>query len=319
MRALVWHGDTRVDLEDLPDPLVNEGEILLEVELAGICGSDLHAYRGHPGPRHPPLILGHETVGAVADRPGRFTVFPLVTCGRCARCSAGEENLCERRHLLGLDLPGVFATRVAVREDALLPLPDDLDSRIAVLVEPLAASLSAWRSDGIEAEDSVLVLGGGPIGLLAVHLCARRGARVVCVEPVPERRALAERFGASRVLAETSAVRPGEADFAIDAVGVEQTWRAAIGGVRSGGRVTLVGLGQAEGTMPAAELVRRGITVRGHYAYTRADFEEALQFLAQSPPPLDWLTVMELSEGAEGFRRLVEEPAAVTKVLLATR
>lgn len=71
--------------------------------------------------------------------------------------------------------------------------------------------------------------------------------------------------------------------------------------------------------MPAADLVRRGVTLRGHYAYTRTDFEEALAFLAESPPPLDWLTVMELSEGAEGFRRLVEEPSSVTKVLLATR
>ncbi len=319
MRALVWHGDTRIDLEDLPDPPSKEGELVLEIELAGICGSDLHAYRGHPGPRHPPLILGHEAVGAVADLPGRFTVFPLVTCGRCRRCREGRENLCERRHLLGLDLPGVFATRVAVREDALLPLPDGLESRVAVLVEPLATSLSAWRIDGIAAQDSVLVIGGGPIGLLAVHLCVQRGAQVVCVEPVAERRALAEQFGASEVLSETGAISPGEADFAIDAVGVEQTWRAAIGGVSSGGTVALVGLGQAEGAMPAADLVRRGVTVRGHYAYTRADFEEALQFLAESPPPLDWLTVMDLSEGAEGFRRLVEEPDSVTKILLATR
>lgn len=319
MRALVWHGDTRIDLEDLPDPPLAEGEIVLEVELAGICGSDLHAYRGHPGPRSPPLILGHEAVGSVADRAGRFTVFPLVTCGRCRMCLGDQENLCEQRHLLGLDLPGVFASHVAVREDALLPVPDGLDSRIAVLVEPLAASLSAWRIDGIAAGDSFLVVGGGPIGLLAVYLGAQRGARVVCVEPVAERRALAERLGAAEVLAQTSEVSPGKADFVIDAVGVEQTWRAAIRGVRSGGTVALVGLGQAEGGMPVVDLVRRGVTVRGHYAYTRRDFEDALALLAQSPPPLDWLKVMDLSEGAEGFRLLVEEPASVTKVLLAVR
>ena len=319
MRALVWHGAASIDLEDLPEPPLDEGEVVLEVELAGICGSDLHAYRGHPGPRSPPLILGHEAVGSVAGRKGRFTVFPLVTCGACRMCMSEQENLCEQRHLLGLDLPGVFASQVVVREDALLPVPDGLDSRVAVLVEPLAASLSAWRVNGIAAGDSVLVVGGGPIGLLAVYLGAQRAARVVCVEPVAERRALAERFGAAGVLADTNAVRLGEADFAIDAVGVEETWRAAIGGVRSGGTVVLVGLGRAEGGMPVVDLVRRGVTVRGHYAYTRRDFEDALTLLAQSPPPLDWLTVMGLSEGAEGFRLLVEEPASVTKVLLATR
>ncbi|MDQ3659911.1 MAG: alcohol dehydrogenase catalytic domain-containing protein [Actinomycetota bacterium] len=319
MRALVWHGDTRIDWESVPDPLLAEGEVVLEVELAGICGSDLHAYRGNPGPRSPPLILGHEAVGSVADREGRYTVFPLVTCGRCRMCLSERENLCEQRHLLGLDLPGVFASRVAVRADALLPVPNGLDPRIAVLVEPLAASLSAWRIDGISAGDSVLVVGGGPIGLLAVYLGAQRGARVACVEPVAERRALAERLGATQVLAATSEVGAGQADFAIDAVGVEATWRAAIKSVHSGGSVALVGLGQAEGAMPVADLVRRGVNVRGHYAYTRRDFGDALALLAQSPPPLDWLTVMDLAQGADGFRRLVEEPASVTKVLLATR
>ena len=316
MRALVWHGDDRLELESLSEPPAGEGEVLFQVELAGICGSDLHAYRGHPGPRRPPLVLGHEAVGTVPGRAGRFAVFPLVVCGVCAACQRGEENLCERRGLLGLDRQGVFAERVPVREDALVPLPDGLDVHVAVLAEPLATSLSALRVDGVSAGDSVLVVGGGPIGLLAVYACAARGAEAVCVEPVDERRALAQRLGAEAVLADTSEVEPGAADVALDAVGIEPTWRAAIAGVRTGGRVALVGLGQAEGTMPAGDLVRRGVAVRGHYAYTRRDFEDALALLAGAPPPVDWLTVLALAEGAEGFRRLVEDPAAATKVLL---
>ena len=316
MRALVWHGEDRLELESLADPSVGASEVLLEVELAGICGSDLHAYRGHPGPRRPPLVLGHEAVGTVSGREGRFAVFPLVVCGACAACRRSEENLCERRGLLGLDRQGVFAERVPVREDALISLPDGLDPRVAVLVEPLATSLSALRIDGVEAGDSVLVVGGGPIGLLAVYACAARGAEAVCVEPVDERRALAERLGAAAVLADTSDVEPAAADVAVDAVGIEPTWRAAIAGVRTGGKVALVGLGQAEGSMPVGDLVRRGVAVRGHYAYTRQDFEDALALLASAPPPVDWLTVLALEEGAQGFRRLVEEPAAVTKVLL---
>jgi threonine dehydrogenase-like Zn-dependent dehydrogenase len=318
MRALVWQGGKRIELEEHSGPQPGPSEVVFEVELAGICGSDLHAYRGQPGPRRPPLILGHEAVGTVEHLPGRFTVFPLLTCGDCRLCRSGRENLCERRRLLGLDLPGVFTTHVAVPESALLALPDGLDPRLAVLVEPLAASLSAWRIDGVVPSESVLVLGGGPIGLLAVWLCARRGAEVVCVEPVAERRGLAESFGAASVLASAAEVAPGAADYALDAVGVEETWRGAIAGVRPGGRVTLVGLGQAEGEMPAADMVRRGISVRGHYAYTRRDFEGALDFLATNPLPLEWLTVMDLEEGAEAFRRLVEQPSSVTKVVLST-
>lgn len=315
MRALVWQGDDVLELDELPDPKPGEGELVLDVEIAGICGSDLHAYRGHPGPRRPPLVLGHEAIGTIAGQDGRFAVFPLVVCGRCAACRRGEENLCENRGLLGLDRPGVFADQVLVRDDALVPVPDGLDSSVAVLVEPLATSVSALRLDDVAEGDDVLVLGGGPIGLLAVYACVRLGARVVCVEPIPERRSLAEALGAT-VLADAAEVAPGRADVAIDAVGIEATWRSGIAGVRTGGRVALVGLGQAEGQVPAVELVRRGITLRGHYAYTRRDFEAALALLASAPPATDWLTVLALSEGAEGFRRLVHEPHAVTKVLL---
>ena len=315
MHALVWQGDDVLELGEIPDPEPGEGDVVLDVEIAGICGSDLHAYRGHPGPRRPPLVLGHEAIGTVAGRRGRYAVFPLVVCGRCAACLRGEENLCENRGLLGLDRPGVFADRVLVRADALVAVPEGLDPRIAVLVEPLATSVSALRLDDVEEGDDVLVLGGGPIGLLAVYACVHQGARVVCVEPIRERRALAGTLGAT-VLADTADVERGKADVAIDAVGIDATWRSAIAGVRTGGRVALVGLGQAEGPLPAAELVRRGVTLRGHYAYTRRDFEAALALLAEAPPSTDWLTVLALSEGAEGFHRLVHEPHAVTKVLL---
>jgi threonine dehydrogenase-like Zn-dependent dehydrogenase len=317
MRALVWHGGTTLSVDELPEPAAGEGQVVLDVELAGICGSDLHAYRGHPGPRVPPLVLGHEAIGSVPGRPGRYAVFPLVVCGRCAACTRGEENLCAERGLLGLDRQGVFADRVAVREDALVPVPGGLDPHAAVLVEPLAASVSVLRLDGVEAGDRVLVLGGGPIGLLAVWACIRRGASATCVEPLAERRAVAGRLGAGTLLADVADVSPGEADAAIDAVGIEPTWRAGIAGVRPGGRVALVGLGQADGGMPTVDLVRRGITVRGHYAYTRADFAAALALLAEEPPPLDWLTPLALAEGAEGFRRLADEPDAVTKILLS--
>jgi threonine dehydrogenase-like Zn-dependent dehydrogenase len=87
--------------------------------------------------------------------------------------------------------------------------------------------------------------------------------------------------------------------------------------VRSGGEVVVVGLGQDAGTLPVGQLVRRGITVRGHYAYARDDFETALALLGDAPPELDWLTILDLQSGAEGFRRLVEEPDSTIKVVLS--
>jgi threonine dehydrogenase-like Zn-dependent dehydrogenase len=316
VRALVWHGGDRLALEELAEPQRADGQVLFEVALAGICGSDLHPYRGHHGPRRPPLVLGHEAVGTVAGRPGRFALFPLVACDACRACRRGEPHLCERRGLVGLDRQGVFAERVAVDDAALVPVPDGLDERLAALVEPLAASVSALRLEGVRRGDTVAIVGGGPLGLLGVYAATQLGARVLAVEPVRSRRELAGQLGADATFADAADLSAGSVDVAIDAVGIEATLRGAITAVRSGGSVCVVGLGAADGTIPIGDLVRRGIAVRGHYAYLREDFVAAVELIAQAPLPVDWVDVVTLDDAAEGFRRLVEEPHAVTKVLV---
>jgi threonine dehydrogenase-like Zn-dependent dehydrogenase len=263
-------------------------------------------------------VLGHEAVGCRDGDPGRYVVFPIVSCGSCPACLRGEENLCATRGLLGLDRQGVFAETVAVGVGALTPVPAAVDDRVAVLTEPFACAVSALRYAGAAPGRHVLVLGGGPIGLLTVWACAIQGIEVSAVEPVGSRRALAAELGATRVAADVHAGVP-PADIAIDAVGIEPTWQGAIAHVRTGGSVTVIGLGQAEGMVAVGDMVRRAITLRGHYAYTRADFDNALALLAEHPPPLHWLTTLPLGDGAEAFRRLVEEPADMIKALLAVR
>jgi len=296
MNALTWRGGSSLTFDRIPAPEPGDGEVAFDVSLAGICGSDLHPYRGHAGPRVPPLVLGHEAVGTSPTRPGeRFVLFPLVGCSSCAACLRGEINLCRTRGLVGLDRQGVFADRLVVSSEALTPIPSGVADRVAVLTEPLAASVSALRHADVGPDDRVLVLGGGPIGLLAAHACAVSGIDVSLVEPLDERRRFAAVLGAQATYASTDEVVDQEFDLAIDAVG---------------------GLGQTEGLFSAGDVVRRGITVRGHYAYTRADFENALAILARRPPSLEWLRSLPLSEGAEGFRLLVEEPEVNIKILL---
>src|SRR5919199_3754519 len=287
MRAIVWHGGGDLRLENVEEPKADDGHVVLDVALAGVCGSDLHALRGHHGPRRPPLILGHELIGTVPGRPGRFAAFPLVTCGGCAACRRGEENLCEHRGLLGLDRPGAFAERVAVREDALVPVPDDLDARVAVLVEPLATPLSALRAAALEPNSRVAIVGCGPIGLLGIHAAVSDGHEVTAVEPLASRRELASAFGASDVRDDIATLEGLDADVVLDAVGVAETIRAGVRAVRRGGSVIVLGLAAEEGTLPIADLVRRGVAIRGHYAYTAADFAAAAQMLQERPPAGD--------------------------------
>jgi threonine dehydrogenase-like Zn-dependent dehydrogenase len=315
MRALLWNGGKALEYTELPSPQPDGEEVVVEVELAGICGSDLHPYRGHPGPRVPPLVLGHEAVARLgADR---YAIYPLIGCGACERCAAGEENLCARWRLIGMHRPGVFAESVAVPRSALYAVPDGMPSERAVLAEPLACAVGAVRPHGLAAGTSVVVMGCGPIGLLSVLVAARAGAQVSAIDPLAARRELALRVGASRVAETPAELEAQEAMLVVDAAGFEASWRASVDLVRSGGEVVVLGLGDAEGSFPMATLVRRGISLRGRFAYSRADFSEALVILEDPTLDLDWLSLRSLSDGALAFALLVEQPDRYVKMLLA--
>jgi threonine dehydrogenase-like Zn-dependent dehydrogenase len=312
VRALVWRGERTLALEELPEPAPGDGEAVFEVQLAGICGSDLHPYKGHSGPRVPPLVLGHEAVGH-ADG-GAFALYPVVGCGACARCGAGEDNLCASWRLIGMQSQGVFADRVVVPRSSLVPLPPGVEPDVAVLAEPLSCCVGALRPHELGPGTRVLVIGCGPIGLLTVFLAARRGAEVAAADPLAERRELALRLGAGRAVADAADV--SGCDLAVDAAGFEQTWRAAIDALSNGGTLVVLGLGQAEGGFPMAGLVRRAIVARGQFASSRADFADALDILAQGDLDVGWVQQAPLTAGALAFENLVDRPSEFTKVVL---
>ena len=306
MKALVWHGDQRLSFDEVDDPSPGADEVVLEVQLAGICGSDLHGYRGHPGPRVPPLVLGHEVVGRLEGES--YAVYPLIGCGECARCEAGEDNLCLEWRLIGMHRPGVFAERVVVPRRSLVALPEGLDLRRAVLAEPLACCIGALAPHDVGVGTFVAVYGAGPIGLLTVFLAAREGANVRVVDPVESRVETARLLGASDF--------DDSVELAVDAAGFEVTWRAAIDSVENGGQVVVLGLGAAEGTFPMSTVVRRAISVRGQFAYSRNDFARAVEILADEDLDLSWLSDARLADGAQAFADLVERPGEFSKILL---
>ncbi len=248
MQALTWRGGPELTVDEIAAPEPGAGQVAFDVALAGICGSDLHPYRGHAGP-------ASRRSCSATRRWARRPVAPASgsCCSRswaaatCAACLRGEVNLCRTRGLVGLDRQGVFADRVVVDASALTPIPPGVDDRVAVLTEPLAASVSALRYAGTTSGDRVLVLGGGPIGLLAVHACVAAGIEVSLVEPV-DRAPRVRRAARCRETSPSSDETAGlEIDLAIDAVGIQPTWQAGIAAVRMGGTVTIIGLGQAEG------------------------------------------------------------------------
>jgi threonine dehydrogenase-like Zn-dependent dehydrogenase len=299
---------------EISEPTPAGDEVVVDVELAGICGSDMHAYNGNPGPRVPPLVLGHEVVGTVDGE--RVVIYPLIGCGECAACAAGNDNLCTSWQLVGIHRPGVFAERVSVPKRSILHLPEGLPSARAVLTEPLACCVGALRPDESESSERALVLGCGPIGLLATMLISQRGGEVVAIDPLAGRQSTAKAGGASIVASAYSPAAHGTFDLAVDAAGFESTWRVGIDALSPHGELVVLGLGQPEGTFPMAAVVRRAIRVRGHFAYSRADFSAALDLLNDPSLSLDWIDEVPLSEGSGAFANLAEHPAQFIKVLL---
>jgi len=324
-----------MELQEAPIPTPRPGEVVVRVGASGICGSDLHGYLGKSRKRVPPLVMGHEVAGTVELvgetvrdlAPGAaVTVYPLITCGRCAACRRGDTSLCRSRQVIGIDRPGGYADFVAVPRASVVALPRGMPVFTASLAEPLANAVHLFNRNAGGLVRRIAIFGAGSQGVMALHLAHLfKPAVLVSVDIVPARLALARRLGATAVLdARTGDVSGrireltgGEGvDLAIEAVGSSATRQAAVASVRSGGRVALLGLGEEITPLPAVDIVNREITIRGSYAYTYDDFVRAVELLGAGLVPVEWARPYPLEAGPAVFRQLVTDPGDLIKAVL---
>ena len=177
MRAFVYHGANSGSVEEMPDPVPADGELLVEVLVTGICGSDIHGYSGDTGRRFPGQVMGHEASGRVIDANGtpgwaegdRLTFNPVLGCQECSECMSGQPNLCARRSVIGVNAPytGSFAQRMTLPAWAAVHLPETVSDDGGAVVEPLAVGLHAVGQAEVHKGDHVAVLGAGMIGLVS--------------------------------------------------------------------------------------------------------------------------------------------------------
>ncbi len=265
MKALVLKDYLKFNYEETPAPEPGAGEVLIAVKACGICGSDIHGMDGSTGRRRPPLIMGHEASGVIAEvgraandwKPGdRVTFDSTIFCGECAFCRRGQINLCDNRRVLGVSCEdyrrqGAFAEFVAVPERVLCRLPDGLSFEQAAMVEPVSIAFHAVRLLRPVLNDTAVVVGAGMIGLFVVQALRLAGCgKIIAVDVVPDKLKLAGQLGATHtvnsatedVVARVQSLTGGlGADVAVEAVGLTQTVETAIRSVRKGGAVTLVG------------------------------------------------------------------------------
>lgn len=330
MRALVYLGPRRMEVEERPEPTPGPGEVVIRSRRSAICGSDLHAFREASPRRIPPLVMGHETVGEIAvvgdgvdrGRIGeRVVLKPILACGECARCREGAINHCPSGRLVGRDLTGGFAELFSVPSTAAAGIPDSLTDDLAVLTEPLANAVHVANRD-VRKGDTVLVIGSGPIGVLMARAALLHGAaRVLATDTAAERLGFAEAQGAEAIAGDVeAAVREatgGEGvDLVIDAAGFEATWALALKTAKVGGRITQVGLGAPSGSLDYFAVVGKEVMITGSYAWTEADFDRSLELLTGGElDPSGWITTMSLNDGQRAFEQLVDG-AGMFKVVL---
>lgn len=331
MKALVYTQPCEVQLHDRPEPELADGEVVLRIDAAGICGSDMHAYHGHDPRRKPGLVLGHEfaaTVTASASpwwQPGqRVTGNPLITCGRCDYCLQGRDNLCSHRTMVGMTRPGAFAQSMSIPGQCLIGLPDGLGAVEAALTEPAATALHAVNLSMRSLvrplpECRVLVLGGGAIGMLAALLLRHCGVSQLQVAEVhPGRRASVQRharcetFDPLHQTAEENAF-----EYVIDAVGSAATRKAALAAVKPGGVVMHIGLQDWASEIDMRKLTLAEITLLGTYTYSMADLRATVSALARGVfGDLSWVERRPMSAGAQAFDDLHNGRVASAKLVL---
>jgi (R,R)-butanediol dehydrogenase / meso-butanediol dehydrogenase / diacetyl reductase len=338
VKAMVWNGPESMAVEEVPEPMVEPGTVILRPDAVGICGSEVEGYLGKMGNRTPPLVMGHELAGTVTEvgegvdsyLVGRtVAVNPLSSDGTCPLCRAGYTNLCPNRKLIGIHSPGGFAEYVLAPEANVYPLPESVGARIGSLAEPLANGVHAVRlgTKGGHPAEHAVVIGAGTIGLMCLQAAVLDGIPSVSViEPVEGRRTQALDLGAhaahasgeeARVALEAPTQGLG-AELVIDAVGAEATRRLALELLRPGGRAVMVGLHDDETTLGFHGIVRGQFALQGSYAYTAEDYEQALEWLVAGRAGIGELPpVLPLERGPEAFARLVGGPSEQVKVFLA--
>jgi alcohol dehydrogenase len=331
MQALVYTRPNEMQLHERPAPELAAGEVVLRIDAAGICGSDMHAYHGHDPRRQPGLVLGHEFAATVVQsaseqwQPGqRVTGNPLITCGRCEYCWQGRDNLCSRRTMVGMTRPGAFAESMSIPGSCLIELPGSLDAVAAALTEPAATALHAINlsmKSLVRAlpECRVLVIGGGAIGMLAALLLRHYGVdRLEVTEVHPARRAsLATHTGCIAFDPLATAPEDSAYDYVIDAVGAAATRKTALAAVRPGGVVMHIGLQDWASEIDMRKLTLAEITLLGTYTYSMADLRATVAALARGAfGNLSWVERRPLAEGPQAFDDLHRGRVASAKIVL---
>ncbi len=325
MKAAVYHGPGDLRVEEVPVRKLKDNEVKIQVKYCGICGTDIHIFHGDGGccDVTPPLVPGHEFSGVVAEvgagvktvKVGdRVTGDPNDMCGECYFCKNGMQHFCKNNIGIGTTVDGGFAEYVIMREKQVYKVSDDLSFIEAAMTEPISCCLHGIDLCNIKAGDTVLVIGGGPIGMIMMQLAKNAGAsKVIMSEPVEEKREQALKLGATKTIdplhEDVEAVLAEyceNVNVVIECVGNVHTQADAVRFAGKGATIMYFGLAAPEESFPIKpdDIFKKELHITSSYINPYS-FERAIQILESGTVELESLitNVVPLDDIADVFTK----------------
>lgn len=327
MKAVVFENTNQLSIQDLPIPKLNMGDVLIQVDLCGICASDIAALRGDVSDYDPPIVMGHELAGVVVESKHKevsvgqkVTVNPMISCGVCVHCKNDQDKYCNSIKGIGHDIDGGYAEfmrmpKHGIDTGKLIQVPDSIPPEELLFLEPLGCCLSAMQETIFN--ETVAILGAGPIGLMFTQLAKRAGLATYVFDPLPHRRKIVNVVGADAAydpipenIEHLIDITQGGIDTVIsattnNAAAISLAYQI----VRKGGCINFFGLAPegAEMIINLEDFHYQGHKLMASWAFSRASLEESRQLLLQkainfSPLLTDRFT---FSQGLEAFDNVV--------------
>jgi (R,R)-butanediol dehydrogenase / meso-butanediol dehydrogenase / diacetyl reductase len=323
MKALVWTDIDKVEIRDVPPPELKENEAIIKVGCTSICGSDLTIVSGKHPRAHTPLILGHEFMGTIysfhKEAPKGFSlgqrvvVEPLISCKVCKQCRSGNEHVCKNLKLIGVEIDGGFTEYVRVPIDKIYPINDSVTEEEGALIEPLSVAVHAVNYANLEKDDTVAIIGGGPIGLLIAQVVRAHGfSKIWIAEISPFRLKLAQDLGfkvidtkeyelLDRILKFTD----GEGvNVTFDAAGVPFSCGNVIPMTSIKGRIVMTAIHHEPCEIMFQQLSYREEVILGTRIYAKGDFQQAISLVKDKKVDLKKIIthVFSMENAVEAFR-----------------
>ena len=334
MRTLQYTGPRTLKIAEAEPSSPGAGEVQIAVAFAGLCGTDLHIFHGNMDARvTTPLVFGHEMSGVIAavgadtsdwSVGDRVTVMPLSWDGVCPACRAGNQHICQNLDFIGIDSPGALQEKWNVPTSTLVRLPAGMPLDVAALVEPVAVAVHDVRRSELAAGDRVVVIGGGPIGVLIASVARHAGADVVVIEVDERRRTQIAELGFTTVdpiaTDQTAWVEEwtdgAGADVVFEVSGAAAAVAGATGLAKVRGTIVVVAIHPQPRPVDLQRVFWRELRILGARVYQRTDFERAVELLVEGAIPTEAVItrIVDLGEAQEAFTDL--ENGRAMKVLV---